>query len=238
MKRKFKNKDDEDFDISNEEISTLLDLLSCGFQSGRKVYLFGEIMTESILNIIEEIHRLEEKSNEDIEIFINSNGGYVVDCLALVDVMNTSKCHFQTTVLGIAASAACLIASNGTMGKRYSGKNSEFMFHEVFSDIPDFKASDAKYHTAETEKIQKRFTTIFSKNTGRTPKEITEKFYKNDHHKDVFMTSKQAKEFGIVDKIMPERNRKRERKNLNKEIPVVEKIVPKKTIKKRKKNKK
>jgi ATP-dependent protease ClpP protease subunit len=83
------------------------------------------------------------------------------------------------------------------------------MFHEVFTDIPDFKASNAKYHTEETERIQKRFTTIFSKNTGKTSKEIIEKFYKNENNLDVFMTATQAKKFGIIDKIISGKNKKK-----------------------------
>jgi len=204
-----KNFEDEVMESLPEELVSLLELLSGNFLTGRKIYLFGDIVTENILSVIEQIHSLEEKGDEDIEIFINSNGGYVVDCLALVDVMDASNCDIQTTILGIAASAACLIASNGTKGKRYAGFNSVYMFHEVVTDIPDFKASNAKYHTEETERIQKRFTTIFSKNTGKTSKEIIEKFYKNENNLDVFMTATQAKKFGIIDKIISGKNKKK-----------------------------
>lgn len=167
----------------------------------RKIYLFGDIETNNILHVIYQIHNLESKSNEDIEIIINSYGGYVVDCFALIDVMDASKCDFRVVVLGMAASAACLIASNGTPGKRYAGKNSEFMFHEVMSSMPmETRQSDMPMLLKDTKRVQDRFTKIFSKNTGRSKEEIKDKFY--GLTQDVYMTANQSKEFGIIDKIV------------------------------------
>jgi ATP-dependent Clp protease protease subunit len=135
----------EGLDISNENPAQVsieyLDRVN-----SRKIYLFDDIEKETIVNIIYQVHVLEQKSNEDIEIVINSDGGIIEDCLALVDVMNASPCDFKTTVLGLAASAACLIASNGTFGKRYAGRNSEFMFHEVMEiGHMAIKRSDISY---------------------------------------------------------------------------------------------
>jgi len=206
------NKNEKDFDLKVEEIldeensyqdlSSMENILSILEElKNRKIYLFGEINKESVLNTIVQIHSLEDRSNEDIEILINSDGGYVVDCLALIDVMNFSNCDFKTIALGTTASAACLIISNGTEGKRFAGKNTDFMFHEVYGDIPDFRISNAKYHEEEAKKIQNKFTSIFAINTGKTKKEIEKTFYKTNE-KDRFFTSKEAKEFGIIDKIL------------------------------------
>ena len=166
----------------------------------RKVYLFGDVTTENILAVIYQIHILEKKDQKkDIELIINSNGGYVVDCLALVDVMDSSPCDIKILVLGVAASAACLIASNGTPGKRFAGKNAEFMFHEVSQMIPDTKTSDMNYHKKGLERTQKRFNKIFASNTQKTVKQIKEDFYTS--RQDRYMTSYEARRFGIIDHV-------------------------------------
>ena len=142
--------------------------------SNRILYLFGEVETESILQLISEIKILESKSNEDIEIIINSPGGYVTECFALIDIMDASPCDFIITVLGQAASAACLIASNGTPGKRFSGKNSEFMFHEVMG-FTEVREQDLAYIGKETKRTQQKFNKIFSRNTGQKINKIKNK---------------------------------------------------------------
>jgi len=174
----------------------------------RKIYLFGDVSTEIIVAVIYQIHILESvNSEQDIELVINSGGGDVTDCLALIDTMNVSPCDFKVTVLGTAASAACLIASNGAKGKRYAGSNSEFMFHEIFGTF-ESKTSDVVYYKKETERVQKKFNKIFSSNTGRTLAEIREEFYGS---KDKFMTATEARKFGIIDKVFANKKRRREK---------------------------
>jgi ATP-dependent Clp protease protease subunit len=148
----------------------------------------------------------EQKSNEDITLIINSDGGYINDCFALIDIMDSSKCDIGVVVLGIAASAACLIASNGTQGKRVAGKNSEFMFHEVTGFPYEIKKSDLEYIKKETVKHQKKFSQIFARNTGQAIRTIEKIFY---GQKDRYMNSSEAKQFGIVDKILIQRKREK-----------------------------
>lgn len=172
----------------------------------RRIYLFGDICTYNILVVIHQIHVLEERDpNSDIELYINSDGGYVVDCLALIDVMDASPCDFKITVLGMAASAACLIASNGTEGKRYAGRNSEFMFHEVSGPIPSMKMSDMSYIKTETKRIQDKFNRLFSRNTGMSIKELKDKFYQPN---DKFLTAIEARKLGIVDHVVSPKRKK------------------------------
>ena len=195
--------EDESFD-TNQPMLQLIESMN-GNPLLRKVYLFGEVNTHSIWSVISQVHALESESNEDIELYINSGGGYVVDCFALVDVMNSSPCDFKTIVVGQAASAACLIASNGACGKRYAGRNSEFLWHEVFGAIPEVRHSDLAFLKKETKRPQEKFNRIFSQNTGRAIKEIQESFYQQ---RDRFMSAQQAKEFGIFDLFL--RHKKRE----------------------------
>jgi len=171
----------------------------------RKVYIFGDICTYNILVVIHQIHVLEDRDpDSDIELYINSGGGYVIDCLALIDVMDASPCDFKVVVLGMAASAACLLASNGAEGKRYAGRNSEFMFHEVSAPIPDMKMSDMKYYKTETKRVQDKFNRIFSRNTGLSVGVLRKEFYKS---KDKFLTATEARKYGIIDHVVTPRRK-------------------------------
>ena len=189
-------------DISSTEE---MDKLSMLFElidrlDNRMVYLFGEIEQSTILDVIAQIHILEKKSNEDITLFINSDGGYISDCLALIDVMNSSLCDIHTVVLGRAASAACLVASNGTIGKRFAGKNSEFMYHEATSFLPEVKPSQMSYFAKEFARIEQKCNRLFMQNTGRCLDDIKEVFLSS--YLDRWMAAREAKQFGIVDKIL------------------------------------
>jgi len=199
---------------NNEEeidISELIDsnVLSDVFQNligsmeTRSIYITGFIEEVSIESVIAQIHMLESKNREDIHIYVNSDGGYLQDCFALIDIMDSSPCDICTFTVGRAASAACLIASNGTKGKRYGGKNAEFMFHELYGDIVDAKKSNLSYHRDMFDKTNQKVNKIFCKNTGQTIKNIKNVFY--DRNLDRWMNCLEAKKFGIIDKIMKKR---------------------------------
>jgi len=212
MKR-FKNtqkkiqKNDQGNDQGNEkeieiDESTFFDFINT-FSSAetRAVYLVGDIDEINIFSLIRQIHALEKKTPKlDITIYINSDGGVVHDCLALIDVMNSSPCDIVTYTLGRAASAACLIASNGTPGKRYAGKNAEFMFHEIYGDVSALKYSDIPYYKEMFKRQTKTISRIFSRNTGKSQKEIKATFMKDNL--DKWMSAMEAKKFGIVDKVI------------------------------------
>ena len=171
----------------------------------RRVYLFGDICTFNILVVVNQIHILENRDPDtEIDLYINSGGGYVIDCLALIDTMDASPCDFKVTVLGMAASAACLIASNGTPGMRYAGRNSEFMFHEVSGPVPDMKMSELEYYGKETKRVQDKFNRIFTRNTGLSITQMKKEFYRP---MDKFLTATEARKFGIVDHVLTPRRK-------------------------------
>jgi ATP-dependent Clp protease protease subunit len=113
--------------------------------------------------------------------------------------MDSSPCSISTYTLGRAASAACLVASNGSKGKRFAGKNAEFMFHEIYGDVSDLKYSDIIYYRNLFKKQLRTVNRIFSKNTGKSNKEIKATFMDDDL--DKWMSATEAKKFGIIDKI-------------------------------------
>ncbi|MDO8609306.1 MAG: ATP-dependent Clp protease proteolytic subunit [bacterium] len=166
----------------------------------RSVYIFDTIDNLIIANAISQINYLAKINSEDISIYINSNGGNVDDCFALIDIMDSCLCDIKTIVIGQAASAACLLSSNGTHGKRYAGQNSEFLYHEMSFEITDFKGSNIKYHKEMYDKSSKKFHDIFARNTGKNMKQIKKTFLKKGE--DIWMDSQNAKKFGIIDEIL------------------------------------
>lgn len=194
-----KSSDEQEVEIDESLYFNIMNAMS-SFET-RAVYLVGDINETSIFSLINHIHILENKDpNLDITIYINSDGGMVQDCLALIDVMDSSPCDVSTHTLGRAASAACLIASNGTQGKRYAGKNAEFMFHEIYGDVSDLKYSDMLYYKNLFKRQLKTVNRIFSKNTGKSNKDIKATFMDDDL--DKWMNAAEAKKFGIIDKVI------------------------------------
>lgn len=210
MKEKIKKFYDSEFELENEEESEgnfTLDVNSfTRLLTHRSVYFFGMVNRASVLSAIAQIHFCESLDpNQDITLYINSEGGYISDCFALIDVMDNCKCDISTVVLGTAASAACLIASNGTKGKRYAGKNSEFMYHESYGDLADVTHSQMPYYIRQFSRTQQKLDKIFRRNTGKSMKEIKKKFL--EKNLDRYMSSTEARDFGIVDKILASRRR-------------------------------
>jgi len=177
----------------------------------RRIYLFGDIDTERIQYVIQQMHIMERRSEDDIELIINSDGGFVSDSLALIDIMDSSRCDVSTVVVGVAASAACLIASNGTYGKRFAGRSADFMYHETYSSMFDVRPSEVRYWHGEFKRTENKCLSIFARNTKKTIKKIKSIFYST--HLDRFMTSIEAKKFGIIDHVLPVRKKHAKRKD-------------------------
>ncbi len=205
MKTKIKNDDeDENYDDSElNDVDISDDIRNFElYPEDRKIYLFGPININSILMVIKKIHFLEKFDKyQDIELIINSDGGVIDDTFALIDVMDNSPCQFKIVVVGRAASAACIIAANGTHGKRYCGRYTEFMFHDVWGTIEEVQAIDIPYHLKEFRRCQAKLLKIFAKNTGNKKDEIVKNFILTRN--DKYMTAYQAKKCGIVDHILP-----------------------------------
>lgn len=191
----------EDYQTVNVDSKSIIQLAT-----NRSIYFFGSVDKQSVLNAISQIHLCESMGKEDIFMYINSDGGFINDCFALIDVMDNSPCDINTIVLGTAASAACIIASNGTSGKRFAGKNSEIMYHESYGNWFEVKSSEINYYAQELIKTQERCDAILKRNTGKTTSEIKKCFL--EKRLDKFMTAKEAKEFGIIDEILSTRRRK------------------------------
>lgn len=162
----------------------------------RIILLSGEI-NDNISNIIiSELLYLDSISDEDITIYINSPGGEITSGMAIYDTMNYIKSDVSTICIGMAASMAAFLLSSGEKGKRFILPNSEVMIHQPLGGVQG-QATDIKIASDRILKIKNKINKILSKNTGNNIRQI-----EIDTERDNYMNSKEALEYGIVDKII------------------------------------
>lgn len=139
-----------------------------------------------------------DNPNKDISIYINSPGGSVYDALAIYDTMNYVKPDVQTIAVGFAASAAAVLLSSGTKGKRFILPHGKVMIHQPSSSMKG-KVTDMEIDLEESLKVKSQIEAIMAKNTGKSTKKVHE-----DMEKDYYMSAEEAKAYGLVDGIIKE----------------------------------
>jgi len=135
----------------------------------------------------------------EIYLYINSPGGLVTSGLAIYDTIQYVKPDVSTICMGQAASAAALLLSAGTKGKRFSLPNANILIHQPMGGASG-QASDVGIQARQILKIKDRLNDIFVKHTGQ-PKEKIEK----DTDRDFYMSPEEAKEYGIIDEVIKTR---------------------------------
>jgi len=169
---------------------------------------FNEELSQSVLMDLLYYDHLKEMnfySSEDsefeaptIRMYINSHGGYVNDLTAIIDTMNNLGFPIETYCLGMAASCAAVLLSNGTKGKRFIGKNARVLLHQV-SGFAYGQINDMDDSVKEAKKVNEQILAILSKNTGKSIDVLRE-----DMKRDFWLSAKEAKKYGLVDKILEE----------------------------------
>ena len=162
----------------------------------RIIILNGEIDDNTSNSIVAQLLYLDSLNNEDISIYINSPGGSITSGMAIYDTMNYIKSDVSAICIGISASMAAFILACGTRGKRYILPNSEVMIHQPLGGAQG-QATDIKIAADRIIRLRERLNTILAKKTGKSLKQIA-----NDTERDNFMTSNEALNYGIVDKII------------------------------------
>lgn len=166
----------------------------------RIVFVSGQIETGMANTIIAQLLFLEkEDSNEDIQMFINSYGGEVTAGMAIIDTMNYIKCDISTIAVGLAASMGTVLLANGTKGKRYALPNSKIHIHQPLGGVKG-QASDIAIEAEEIIKTRESLYKILSQRTGKNIKMI-----EKDADRDKYFTAKEAREYGIIDKVIRRR---------------------------------
>ncbi len=166
----------------------------------RIVFLVGPINDNVATLITAQLLFLEsENPKKEIFFYINSPGGLVNAGFGVYDTMQYIKPSVSTLCIGQASSMGSFLLAAGEKGKRFSLPNSRIMVHQPSAGFQG-QATDIEIHANEIMLLKKRLNEIYSKHTGRTVEEI-----KNALERDKFMTPQEAKEFGLIDKVVEKR---------------------------------
>lgn len=161
------------------------------------IFLSGEIDDDTANIVIAQLLFLQsENPKKDISLYINSPGGYIHSGMAILDTMNYLKNDISTVCVGMAASMASIILSAGTKGKRFILPNAEVMIHQPHGGAQG-QASDIEISARHILKNREVLNKMLAKNTGQTLAKV-----EKDMDRDFFMSSDEAKRYGIIDKIL------------------------------------
>jgi ATP-dependent Clp protease protease subunit len=166
----------------------------------RVIFLVGPV-TESVANVIvAQLLFLEsENPDKDINLYINSPGGSVSAGLAIYDTMRFIKPEVTTTCMGLAASMGAFLLGAGSKGKRFALPNSRVMIHQP-SGGASGQASDIEIQAKEILYLRRQLNQMMSEHTGQ-PIETIER----DTDRDNFMSAEEAKNYGIIDRVLVSR---------------------------------
>ncbi len=163
----------------------------------RIIFVTGEINDNMANLVIAQLLFLEsEDPDKDIHMYINSPGGSVSAGMAIYDTMQYIKCDVSTICMGMAASMASVLLTAGTPGKRYVLPYSRVMIHQPLGGVQG-QATEIEIHAREILRIREELNHILSKHTGQSVEKIAA-----DTERDNYLTSTEAKEYGLVDAIL------------------------------------
>lgn len=169
----------------------------------RVVFLVGPIDDHVANVIVAQFLFLEsENPDKDINLYINSPGGSVTAGLAIYDTMQFVKPDVSTMCIGQASSAGSLLLMAGAHGKRYALPNSRIMIHQP-SGGAQGQATDIEIHAREILYIRQRLNQLYATHTGKTIDDINK-----DMERDRFMSADEAREYGLIDKVLDQRHEK------------------------------
>ncbi|HPR23739.1 MAG TPA: ATP-dependent Clp endopeptidase proteolytic subunit ClpP [Bacillota bacterium] len=166
-----------------------------------RIIFIGEQIDEHLASVvIAQILFLEaEDPKKDICMYINSPGGSVTAGMAIYDTMKYVKPEISTICVGMAASMGAFLLAAGQKGKRMALPNAEIMIHQPLGGISG-QAEDIRIHAEWIIKTRAKLNRILCENTGQNMKKV-----EKDTDRDNFMSSQEAKEYGIIDKVIESR---------------------------------
>lgn len=163
-----------------------------------RIIFLGEMIDDHVANLViaQLLFLQAEDPKKEINIYVNSPGGSVTSALAIYDTMQFVKPDIVTVCVGQAASAAAVLLAAGTAGKRLSLPNARMMIHQVMGGV-EGQVRDVEIQTKEMLRIKNQINDILVKHTGQTLKKI-----ETDTDRDFFMTPGDAKNYGLIDKVI------------------------------------
>ena len=197
-----------------EYLNTLIPMVVEQSNRGERAYdIYSRLLKERIVFIVGSINDnvaslvtaqllyLEsEDPKKEISLYINSPGGLVTAGLGIYDTIQYVKPDVSTLCIGQAASMGSFLLAAGAKGKRFSLPNSRIMVHQPSAGFQG-QATDIEIHAKEVLSLKKRLNEIYSKHTNKSVEEIRPAL-----ERDNFMTPKDAKDFGLIDKVVDKRD--------------------------------
>jgi len=166
----------------------------------RVIFIVGPIEDQMANLVVAQLLFLEsENPDKDISVYINSPGGSVTAGMAIYDTMQFINPDISTLCIGQAASMGALLLAGGAADKRYALPHSRMMIHQPLGGFQG-QAADIDIHAREILKIREELNNILAKHTGQSVERIGE-----DTDRDNFMDSATAKEYGLIDDVLDER---------------------------------
>ena len=163
----------------------------------RIIFLGEEVNDTTASLVVAQLLYLEAQDpDKDIQMYINSPGGSVTAGMAIYDTMQYVKCDVSTICVGLAASMGAFLLSSGAKGKRLALPNAEIMIHQPSAGTQG-QVTDMAIHLKRLEVIKRRLNHILADNTGKSLETVTA-----DCERDNFMTAEEAKEYGLIDKVI------------------------------------
>ncbi len=196
-----------------EQLNTLVPMVVEQSSRGERAYdIYSRLLKERIVFVVGPINDTiaslvtaqllfleSEDPKKEISLYINSPGGLVTAGLGIYDTMQYIKPEVNTLCIGQAASMGSFLLAAGAKGKRFSLPNSRIMVHQPSAGFQG-QATDIEIHANEVLSLKKRLNEIYSKHTGKSVDEI-----KSALERDNFMTPDNAKDFGLIDKVVEKR---------------------------------
>ncbi|MCD8490679.1 MAG: ATP-dependent Clp endopeptidase proteolytic subunit ClpP [Geovibrio sp.] len=166
-----------------------------------RIVFLGTPIDDMVANlIIAQLLFLEaEDPDKDIFLYINSPGGVITSGFAIMDTMNYIKPAVSTICLGQAASMGAVLLACGAKGKRFAVPNARIMIHQPLGGFQG-QATDIEIHAREVGRMKKLLNEILAERSGRSVQEL-----EKDSDRDFFMSSTEAKEYGLIDDVIVKR---------------------------------
>lgn len=181
--------------IKMEEKFKSQDLIDKLLLSERKVFLWGQVDEDSAKHVIERLLFLDTTGEEEIQLFINSPGGYVTAGFAILDTMESLRSPVSTICSGLAASMASILLSAGEKDRRFVQTHAKVMIHQP-SGGAQGQASNIEIQAAEIIKIKEQSARILADNCNQDYDRIVK-----DFNRDYWMDAQESLKYGIVDAI-------------------------------------
>ena len=166
----------------------------------RVIFITGPIEDYMANLIVAQLLFLEaENPDKDINVYINSPGGSITSGMSIYDTMTYIKPDISTLCIGQAASMGAILLAGGTSGKRFALPNSRIMIHQPLGGFQG-QASDFEIHAKEILSMKKKLNEILAFHTGKEVDQL-----EKDTERDNFMNGEEAKDYGLIDRVISER---------------------------------